>query len=866
MTTVLATLILAASHPNAASFPQEQGLTRKVGDRTVTVPWPTSGPLPQSISTVEVGDWKLAVKPNGELFGPFLAQGEWGDLKELHSRAAAKQTAGTPTWRVRVIVVQRVDVLDHQPIFRRRTAVLEKSDVDHIYESAARFAAAAEAKAEGRLKIEIDLATDEDTWLLERKGDELQPSRAAIESYVRPRINGFAFDTDDKVYRGPFDSVIVVHSGLTHQPLRTWLTETPVTSLPYFAFGEGQGANALASAMTREWESDVVSRYIGRPILQTREDDATGVLSPLSALVGPAAVPPRATRQTPLQISAGSWEAVKAAPLLYLPIVEPSDANVPAVAVFGRSQPTTGIGWYMSSQGPRVVFEGGIARVAAWLNATLQDLPKRDPAGEVLFNGNPEGQQVVGYMTAESVADPTEGPATKIGFRKSVRVGGIELWNNRTSSLDANRRRFLTLRIRPTATEPMSLRVRYEDGDEVSFPLFLGDSQSELIGLKSFGKFADEWQSVTVDITRDRGQRSAAPDGSVESIWLESSRGAMHTGTVLQNLVNVSLGKLTASETGTPSEQFAASTLDSLSPESPSALERAYWCSRVANEADLPKVLPLLKDRSDLVRLNAAAVFTRFVYQPAEAPLTDNTVALDPRVVQMALRALAHQKAESAWASVQKSLQQGPGDLIKSFAAELLAERNDPNLAGPLAVMFTSKSWHARKVAAETLSKISSVQASLIQATFMIDIDPGVRLATIEGANATIDQVCRRILYASVNDGSEAVRAAACIKLIGSPLEQFKAEGYKGVRDESPYVRLAVLEHLKSQPDAGHRQALRIAVVDADPYVRAAALEGFAVLPGEVSAQEIANVFSDPHPEVVKALAALRKAKNVPAP
>ena len=110
------------------------------------------------------------------------------------------------------------------------------------------------------------------------------------------------------------------------------------------------------------------------------------------------------------------------------------------------------------------------------------------------------------------------------------------------------------------------------------------------------------------------------------------------------------------------------------------------------------------------------------------------------------------------------------------------------------------------------------------------------------------------------------VRAESDIKLIQSPTPANRTEGYKGVRDDSKFVRLHVLEFLASQPKEENRNALRIAVADKSGLVRAAALKGFAALEAPTTIDEISNVLDDSDSNVQLALINLAIKKKLKLP
>ena len=148
----------------------------------------------------------------------------------------------------------------------------------------------------------------------------------------------------------------------------------------------------------------------------------------------------------------------------------------------------------------------------------------------------------------------------------------------------------------------------------------------------------------------------------------------------------------------------------------------------------------------------------------------------------------------------------------------------------------------------------------------MTEPDPVVKAEIARRADTDIDLVARRMLFVAVNDPSEVVRASAYARLIDAKDAGIQAEALKGVKDDSPSIRIYLLDVMRQRAKEHYRAALRSAVVDSDPRVRAMALRAFATQPGPVDPDEVRNAFSDPDPIVKKALEELAKAKGFPVP
>ena len=166
----------------------------------------------------------------------------------------------------------------------------------------------------------------------------------------------------------------------------------------------------------------------------------------------------------------------------------------------------------------------------------------------------------------------------------------------------------------------------------------------------------------------------------------------------------------------------------------------------------------------------------------------------------------------------------------------------------------------------EALGMLNTPSAGQISLTFINSADPTVKVAVTRHADSSRDQDIRILLWSAVNEPSDQVRAESDIKLIQSPLPANRIEGYKGVRDDSKFVRLLVLDYLITHPSEDHRQALRIAIADRSAMVRAAAINGFAALSVSPTLEEIGNVLDDQNPVVQIALINLSKLKGLKLP
>lgn len=305
-----------------------------------------------------------------------------------------------------------------------------------------------------------------------------------------------------------------------------------------------------------------------------------------------------------------------------------------------------------------------------------------------------------------------------------------------------------------------------------------------------------------------------------------------------------------------------------VAPSEPAPLE-AIEAAGIGADADTPtkvKLVEWLKHKDETVRLNAAIAFQRIKEPQAITHLADAAVSYSMAQGAAALRALAHQDNELAWASIRYLLRGGPTEHNKAAAAKLLAAKGNAAAMAEVSVLLTSSSWRARKAAAEAIGSFKTREAQTMNLVFLQEIHPAVRLAVTLAADPKVDLVARRLNWSAVNDSSDEVRAWSYIKLTEAEEKRFVTEGYKGVRDDSLWVRLKVLDHIRSHPSEASRAALRLAVLDPVAEVRVRAIEAWTAFPGEVAQEDLARIWDDPDPAVVKALAELASKKGIRRP
>lgn len=975
MTWLLPALVLLQT---PATAPRVTLGTYSIGGRDVPATVPGEpGPLTDGARTLTVGEDKYLVSPEGRFIRRFRASGGWSEVREGYAAAKALITPLTPEWRVKVFVLPRTDILDVAPdgLARIRRATMEASEIAHVNESLARFAAMAEASGRGKIRIKVDVEVDHDPaydFAGVKQGNPRPNVYAPYgpqhwEEYLRPRINGGLFEAEDRVYRGPYDSVFVVHSGLTVSSPRFFVNDSLVVPIAFYAEGLPLGREALANALFDGWTQQLgfaafKCGYINGPNLgfnaPTPAEQSQGWrvhFSPDSMFTGSmwgsvfardeATTEQYLARSSTEEPSPRDWADVSDNPFAKLPrltldqlaqrmgakslsydlakgqvfvsegVEQPdvsgSSANnawtpwVEASVVlyygngtrqltlvnplytelFGKGLPASAepkaLGWLLVPGASFLVFDSkaiapGKPEVAM-LEVPGFEWKGPDPepsllgAGqETAFElspsaGTANSLRATGGMALADAQDSERGEVLSVKVLGLVRTGELVLAGRPfgPAIVDPETHPFLSFWIRPQRAEPMEVVVYPVDKPEKTVGLFgewplpseFGTFPSDPVQLQIVN--GDAWQHVVIDLRK-------LGTGRVSAVALRASRfvGYWPSEQALPPTVLLDDIKITKTAPG-PETAHLQTSMPAPDAASADRVARALFAAQATDATDKAVLTPLLRDGNDLVRLNAARAFQRIKHLEAEPGLVECLKSIEPRIAEAAVQALAFQGTPTAWEQVERAVRSGPFDYTRLFATQALATRKDPKDVATFSLMLTSRSAHGRRAGAEAIGPIAKGQQQLVLMAFLVELDPSVRLAATRGADMSVEDVCKRVLWSAVNDPSDEVRAWSCMRLIQSGTAKYVNEGLKGVRDESLGMRRRLLQLMRAHPLEAHRPALRIAVADVSPTVRADALRAFSALPGEVKPEEIENTLNDPDPRVKAALTELRKAKGV---
>jgi HEAT repeat protein len=799
-----------------------QAETVRVGTREVPLEFPSGAPIQEGSPHVEHGGFMYEVV-GGKLGRKYVRDGGWGDVRSRWKPVG--DGPGVTVVPVLVVLTTRVYILeqDGQGIVRQRRGVLERGEVDTVYSALALFKAAVEASGEGRFRVLVTVVQDDDPAFL----PALTPTEKAglglewLARSLAPRINQARFESEDGSYNGPYAGVFAIHAGLTGSVSRSMVGQTPVTAIPYYGFSQQTPEAALAPLLYSEFRNHVASRRSG----EVHNSEPAGLEYP-QIDGGP-------TWLRWLASLSPDWEPRPPAVQVGPGIVELEDGRV-AVPVEYADLLAETPGLLGTDPTPVAGLPSVVVRPKAPLGSQAWNVvgsPRPKPAeapsevGLHALSTLPDGGGFSIQRSGRSARGYVEFPAAGMGrFSVRVRSNSPEPWHV-TLVGESGRTRELLL--------CGSSRVPAESSHRPTPALAPADGQWHEVVLDPKAELDEPLRAVRFGAGRDqwRFERLPQPAAVLEVSALQPSTAEPTQASVVQ----------------APNPRHA----------------RLAEIASPADAADVAAIREGLESPDTSDKLNALAAIVRASVPGFVPELTELARGAVTAPSYLAVRALADRKDDESKTILLETIERGPFEHGKRFAIEALSGSFSPQMAAVLSQMG-ARSWQSRLAGVRALARIGDQNSQILMVSTLVgEPDPAVRLAVSEGALNGIPLVARRVLYAAVNDPSEAVRLASLVRLLDSPLAEIRAEALGGVRDESPWVRLGLLAEIAVRRNDADRPALRLAVTDPLPAVRAAALDALAGQPGPVLPEEVANVARDSHPLVAQAYQRLARAKGI---
>jgi len=257
-------------------------------------------------------------------------------------------TADAVTWRVKVVVFRSVERVgrDTAGILRSDRETIEDVQFGPLKASLQRLAANVQAASAGKIKLDVNIEEEAETM----RGEMGQEAFGApfLRHYLGARLNGGGYDAEDKVYRGPYPSVICVIPGTITPRENTFdLYGMPVTVTALDRLDLPTAPIVVDATLRAIWTSQLERRAIARGYAGVVGDAAkTDDLSELVDLSEPtgATLVTRATNPSRLRVPAALLEPVSLGSSWRSPIGEatvvtdPDKGSVLKVAMKGRTR------------------------------------------------------------------------------------------------------------------------------------------------------------------------------------------------------------------------------------------------------------------------------------------------------------------------------------------------------------------------------------------------------------------------------------------------------------------------------------------------------------------------------------------------
>lgn len=711
-----------------------------------------------------------------------------GDWTDIQSKFVALKPGKPSPWHLKVVIFTRteLDGRDARGVLREQRGTIESVQLAEIRTALLRFGAYVAAATNGAINIVADVQTETE-WMRDSASGAFGADFA--ERYLTPRINGGSYEAEDKQFRGPFNSVLLVLPGASPTEIPdTVVNETPVATISALPLRSDAMPMSFDKAIRQAWKRqlDVRAKDLG--------------YKGITISAGPD--------------SQDAWATV-------------ASLDEPSTQAY-LSHLTSVLDLHTSSDEP------GDAKLSVL------------PATNVKLGPDPDRGQVLRLVESAGNRDG--------GMVLPARADGKPL-----ATIAANPT--FSVQVKSQAKDPIAVRLDSSDGKSVWIsiggdPMLLAPRPNTQVVSASFvpdGK----WQNVAVDL-RPVAKLTGVSD--VVRMEIEPTPNAKLAGRLQPELIDYSFDDFKfSSEPGGSVVAAPEASATSTDPEA-----RALFAAQAKGAST--DLAALLKDKSELVRLNATSAYINFKDPTVEDALIANSLDLDPSVAAAALAALNADGSDTARAVVKRSVSVSLSDYAKMTAGKLLGDSKDPKVAETISFLIAARSWQAHVGAVQALAEINTPESQTFRLGFIGMSDPAVKLAVTLNADPSLDRVASSLLWSAVNEPSDAVRAASYVKLIESPSATNKAEGYKGVRDDSRYVRKLVIRYLAAHPSEDHRNALRTAIADRSAQVRTEALKGFAALEKGATLDEIGNVLDDNDPKVQLALIALSRKRGLKLP
>lgn len=811
---------------------------------------------------IDLGERKFEVLPDGSIGLVYGAEDGWARVA-ARAPELVPVTEGVQESRIKVIVLSDSMIVDTgtDGVWRRRRSTMTAPQLSSLKTALAQFYAAVVVASNNQVRPVISLETDAASVVTEvsagdrvatgyqgkislndptSEADGVLFGKGMIRQTVVPRVNVYPFESDDPTYRGPFDSVIVLHAGLVQGESSYLYGSTPVWSAPYLSYLENANID-LASRLFQVWVQHYGFKKNG---VGSLEPPATWSVSPepnvssaMAELTADSGLPDWGVLETTGVKNAFLFdrdgETYLAATAAGADLVRQSTKGFELEPVARAWAPVGLVTVYSSTLAGNLADSLGMTVVR----------PERSPilgVGSHVVTAMPNGH----WMIQRSGTNAQ-------GFAYLATPGQEPLFTPGAG-------RHFGLTLRGKSNDRWAINFHDQNGEIIASATLNGivpnplETTRELVQIPTSARLDGSEERIVIDTAQVPGPVYGVSFG-LPPFGQEYSRA--EGGTHLIEVWNFGPTEDAVTEVTLPVESEAATWLMNLG-EIGETLTDEQW-----NE-----VRSVLTGRDFELRVSAIGVLRRSRHEGATEVLQNLASSSDDATAYQATQALGHQGTPTALNILRQVMHRGPFDLNRYMAFQALPDKTDVANLGAYQLMLTNRSWRLRQVAADAMASIPGEGMTVTLLGSITDYEPYVRASVVMGANPNSDLAARRLVYAAVNDPSEAVRFAALSRLVDSTIDLRASEAMRGVRDDSIAVRVALLNSMVERANPSYRPAYQMAMGDTHPEVLAAALRGFATLPEGATMAEIEPALNSDDAEVALALMQLAQKTSMSLP
>lgn len=803
---------------------------------------PSAFPMPERV--VAVGASHFVYRSDHE-YGAYLPDPAASDVWAGIAKSAAAVPPGRPKVKVKVYLFpETLTVARFNNNYVAERTLLVGPERDAFDNSLKQLEELLRASG---FDPKVTVTEDNDILVL---GD---PEQAAptIASILAPDVNDQAFAGEDPVDHGPFDVVLALTTVPLTRSQFAWLDQTPACVIPITRLSPMAYDVDFAAYLFNATRWALTAAKLGTKLqIQVPAVPRAVIPSPDTTIAEPPDMSGR--MPSPKVEPLGADSPLHARPIdttaflmedgrlavtgMGQAIVAKSmnSANAPKLSEPERALDFQGRIWTIYKVGSASTLD---ALFGATPPASLQGEPSVPQTGPLPLEFKPYGF----FRPTKPLTALEAIPNTFSQFAYEVK-GGITLIQRRQIPvIEKPEGKALTYSIKSDTSEVLCLMFFGIDGGLIGQVQISGPRQPgmDLVQRKTFtGK---DFQSDTIPLSflKKPVYRIAfgVPDNPIPSTAIR--------GEVKQ----IEFGLFSIGAQSGDSFTDEATAIDLFDRNSPNAT-----LEKMATGSEPAVAIAALGALADQPVESQAPLFGTFSRSASSA------------MAYLGAKALAQLKSPAAKAEIERTLQEGPFDFNRRFAAMAITEPDAKGYLESGNFLLTARSWNTRLQGARLIAMSQSEAAQTYLVASLFDPSPNVRgeIAKMLDANNILSG--RRLLYLAVNDPSEDIRATCYTKLVGSKDESLVSEALKGVKDESRLVRLAILAKIMAKPDEKFRATYRVAVLDKEPVIQALVLKAFSQLPDPVELGEVGNTVGSNSVAVQLALLQLAEAKGIKLP